>query len=391
MTDASSIQAENRFAARDPRRIKVFRHSELFRLYGMLRKSMNEESSVWHVGFFARKLPPSRWIRSSDFCVFQLPASAREMLLKIAEQHRELFEFVAPSFERDICLVVARVIAPTESEAAESARHRVGHYIDGVSLVLDEPPPIAKALIVHRAGQPDASLRQFDDKGWLTFAPKNEDELRPWEQRREHLFLRLRPFFEAILEGQWNRYSELFRQILFSARLFRRAAETASYGLEYLCKWMAIEALVVAGIKPKGPAVAGRISSLFPRGQQQAIQTEVAGLWRKRNLIAHEAKAEFFGEAAVENVFEIYIPRLDYLNTAVMVFAIDNVSRATTVAELWSLVDTWTMPTDIVIERPKGAQRIGANNILLNHGVTWPGLGRTLDQEFKSVFEGPST
>jgi hypothetical protein len=344
---------------------------------------MGKESSVWHVGFFVRKLPPSRWIRSAGFCVFQLPDSSRETLLKIAEQHRELFEFAAPSFERDICLVVARVVATSESEAAESARHRVGHYIDGVSLVLEEPLPVAKALIVHRSGEPDAALRQFEDKGWISLVPKNEDELRPWERRGEQLFIRLQPFFKTVLEAQWSEYSELFRQILFSARLFHRAAETASYGLEYLCKWMAIEALVVAGIQPKAPTVASRISSLFPQAQQQAIRTEVDTLWRRRNLIAHEAKSEFFGEAAVENMFQIYIPRLDYLNTAVMVFAIDNTSRAATLSELWRLVDTWVMLADIVIERARGAQRIGADKILLNHGITWPGLGRTLDKEFK--------
>ena len=357
----------------------------------MIRKSMSEESSIWHIGLFVRKLPPSRWIRSADFCVFQLPTNAGGALLKIAEQHRELFEFVAPSLERDICLIVARVIATSESEAAESARHRIGHYIDGISLVLDEPPPTAKALIVHRSGEPNATLRQFDDKGWITFIPKNEAESRPWEIRREQLFVRLRPLFESVLERQWSQHSELFRQILFSARLFRRGTETASYGLEYLCKWMAIEALVVAGVQPKGPAVAGRISSLFPLEEQQAIRSEVASLWRKRNLIAHEAKAEFFGEAEVENVFQIYIPRLDYLNTAVMVFAVDNMSRAATLSELWSLVDTWAMPADIVIERPKGAQRIGAEKILLNHGVTWPGLGMTLDKEFQTGAASDST
>jgi hypothetical protein len=345
---------------------------------------MGKESSVWHAGFFVRKLPPSRWIRSAGFCVFQLPANSRETLLKIAEQHRELLEFVAPSCERDICLVVARVVAASESEAAESARHRVGHYIDGVSLVLEDPLPVSKTLIVHRSGEPDAGLRQFEDKGWIALVPKSEDEVRPWERRREQLFLRLRPFFETVLEAEWSQYSELFRQILFSARLFRRASETASYGLEYLCKWMAIEALAVAGIRSKGSVVADRISSLFPQEQQQAIRTEIASLWRRRNLIAHEAKTEFFGEAAVENVFQIYIPRLDYLNTAVMVFAIDNMSRAATVSELWTLVDTWIMPADIVLERAREAQRIGADKILLNYGVTWPGLGRTLDKEFKS-------
>lgn len=204
---------------------------------------MAEETSIWNVGFFVRKLPASRRIRSATFCVFRLPDNVRETLLEIAEEHRELFTFAAPSSERDICLVVARVSAKNEGEAAELARHRVGHYLDGISLLLDEPPPMAKVLVIQRSGDADGAFRQFDDKGWVTFIPKSKDDLKPWEDSREQLFVRLRPIFVQVLEEGWDQHSELFRQILFSARLFRRASETASYGLEYLCKWVAIEAL----------------------------------------------------------------------------------------------------------------------------------------------------
>jgi hypothetical protein len=311
-----------------------------------------------------------------------MPDNVRQTLLKIATKHRELFEFAAPSLERDICLVVARIGASDEGEAAELARHRVEHYIDGVSLLLDEPPPMAKVLVIHRSGEADGAFRQFDAKGWITFVPKNKDDLKPWEDSREQLFVRLRPFFVEVLDAGWDQYSELFRQILFSVRMFRRASKTASYGMEYLYKWIAIEALTVAGnTKNKGATVAERIASLFPENRE-AIRAEVAELWRRRHVIGHEAKAEFFGEAEIENVFQLYIPRLDYLNTAVMVFAVDNKNRAATVSELWALANERIRPRDIVIERPKGAARWGAEKVLLNCNLGWPGIGTTLDAAF---------
>jgi hypothetical protein len=87
---------------------------------------------------------------------------------------------------------------------------------------------------------------------------------KPWETSRQ-LFGRLWPFFVTMFENNWSSYSELFQQLLYSARLFRRASEMGSYGLEYLCKWVAIEALVIAGTTTdKGLLVAERVSSLFP-------------------------------------------------------------------------------------------------------------------------------
>lgn len=85
---------------------------------------------------------------------------------------------------------------------------------------------------------------------------------------------------------------------------------------------------------------------------------------------------------SIENVFQLYIPRLDYLNTAVMVFAVDHMDRASTVSELWAFADTWVRPKDIIIERQKGAVRWGAEKILLNCNVGWPGIGTTLDVAF---------
>ena len=343
---------------------------------------MAEENTVWNVGFFVRKLPATRWIRSATFYVFQLPDNVRETLLEIAQEHRELFNFAAPSLERDICLVVARITAKEAGEAVELARHRVGHYLDGISLLLDEPPPMAKVLVLQRSGEADGSFRQFDDKGWVTFTSKDNAELNPWKDSREQLFVRLRPFFVRVLDEGWDQHSELFRQLLFSARLFRRASETASYGLEYLCKWVAIEALTVAGdTKKKGATVAARIAALFPENRE-TIRAEVADLWQRRHVIAHEAKAEFFGEAGIENAFQLYIPRLDYLNTTVMSFAVDHLGNAATVSELWALTDTWVRPKDIVIERPKGAARWGAEKILLNCNIGWQGIGTTLDLAF---------
>jgi hypothetical protein len=53
----------------------------------------------------------------------------------------------------------------------------VGHYIDGLNLVLEEPPQIAKTLIIPRSGQADAGFRGFEEKGWMQLVPANKDDL----------------------------------------------------------------------------------------------------------------------------------------------------------------------------------------------------------------------
>ena len=67
-----------------------------------------------------------------------------------------------------------------------------------------------------------------------------------------------------------------------------------------------------------------------------------------------------------------------------MVFAVDNMDRAATVSELWALADEWVRPENIVIERPKGAARWGAEKILLNCNISYPGIGDILDAAFDS-------
>jgi hypothetical protein len=83
-----------------------------------------EKLTKWNVGFFVRRLPPTRWIRGPNICVFRLPDHARMILRKIAHEHREIFEYAWRSLEPDISLVVIRISAPDEPDAAESSASR---------------------------------------------------------------------------------------------------------------------------------------------------------------------------------------------------------------------------------------------------------------------------
>jgi hypothetical protein len=107
----------------------------------------------------------------------------------------------------------------------------------------------------------------------------------------------------------------------------------------------------------------------------------VRDLWKRRHLVPHEAKSEFFHETHVDEAFQIYIPRLDYLNRAVTFFAVDNLSVANTISELWKRVEDWRIPEDIVMAPPHTAATIAATKILLDFHVSWPGVGITLDAE----------
>jgi hypothetical protein len=336
----------------------------------------------FHVGFFARRLPSTRWIKGPNLCVFELPTDARQKLISIADAHPRLFEFAASTFNQDFCLVVTLVRAVDEVAAIESARQRVGHYIDGINLVVEETPVVTDTLIIHRAGESDAGFREAPGKGWLRLVPKDPKDLNAWNDARQKLFTDMWPFFITLLENGWDNYSELFRQLLYSMRLFRRASDTASYGLEYLCKWVAIEALAAADSKAnKGQLLRERISSLFVAEKRATIAEEVRQLWDRRHIVAHEAKAEFFEEAASDPVFQVYIPRLNYFATIVTVFALGHLTSARNVAELWTFAERWQIPEEAIVALPATAQLIGATKIVLNHIVEWPSIGPLLDKE----------
>ena len=74
-------------------------------------------------------------------------------------------------------------------------------------------------------------------------------------------------------------------------KMYRAGAQTEDFGLEFICKWSALEGLVCGGeLRNKGQLLRDRLSALLPSppGETEMLVKE---LWKFRSQAVHEALA----------------------------------------------------------------------------------------------------
>ena len=192
----------------------------------------------------------------------------------------------------------------------------------------------------------------------------------------------LLPFFNvAFYGGDWDALSPLKKQILHSARLYRKGCEAGSFGVEFLCKFAAVEGLVIGGLRERKYAtMTERLITLMKGHADPTTHERIGALPQKRHLIAHEARGERVAADASSVPYEVYTPLLDRLADAVFAFATSNLDACQTVSELWARVASYEVPDAILQERPEGFGKYGFRDLLLKRGCIWRDLGATLDK-----------
>jgi hypothetical protein len=141
----------------------------------------------------------------------------------------------------------------------------------------------------------------------------------------EHLLSVLSQLIEESPDG----HKELAWQALHSAKLFRRGVESKSFGMEFFCKFAALENLVVGGESSlgKGERIRNRLTALVGDVLPHA-ESSISELWKRRHPLVHEARIEFIEEDPKAFPVHVHMETLNWLFQVTLVFLADHFGSA---------------------------------------------------------------
>lgn len=188
------------------------------------------------------------------------------------------------------------------------------------------------------------------------------------------------PFFDVASGEHKNADSELARQLVLSMRLYRYGCEVgtydAAYGVEFLCKWAALEGLIRGKSGP--PQIADtlkdRVPLVFPASERSKIKGIVKKLWKFRNDAAHGAKVFYFPHMDESHPLAIEMDEVDRLFVAVAGFAINHLNDVMKVEELWVNARNYTPVPELYEARPKELVKFAARNMTQGTLLVIPAL-----------------
>src|SRR5207248_3036717 len=91
------------------------------------------------------------------------------------------------------------------------------------------------------------SLFHFDT--WIHMVHGGNEGMAAWQDRCDKLRARLVLFFRLATDSHPKAISDLGLQLRHSLRLFRHGVQTRCYGVEFICKFCALEGLVCGDIR----------------------------------------------------------------------------------------------------------------------------------------------
>jgi hypothetical protein len=338
--------------------------------------------------FLAMNLPPKHLVRDRHHFTATLDNITREYLLKSTQRVHGLQGFLLESAESPLFGIGVRNEHADEPLATRKAWQTLSGIVDGYALFLDAAPPkICPYFILREGNSADASLRSYAHEGtWLTMHPKEALSERRWEEVKYQHSQRLLKLFDIAAAEAAQLKPPLFHQILYSVRMFRHGAAAEVFGIQFLCKFSALEGLVCGSeTSNKKQLLRDRLGPLF-RKVPALNRSQIDTLWELRCTASHQAKAfEFEDDPDLVN-HAIHIESLDRFFRGVLVFALDHFDKVTTVNELWRNLGSYELPDYAVEERPRDMPRYAASHFLINPHSDLPGLGSSFDV----IYEPPS-
>jgi hypothetical protein len=269
-----------------------------------------------------------------------------------------------------------------EREAFKAAYDAVTSFCDVYSLLLDEPPSISPIVFMHEENCADATITYFSvGHGSFRFHSPDGSAEAEWNERNAKIFRRLLPALEIAGGECGTAPSDLAQQIRIALKMYRHGELAAAIGIEFLCKFSALEGLVCGHLRAnKERLLIARISTLF-RGHG-SWDVKVRSLWRQRCAASHQSLA--FSDVFVQATKDV-----EYIFLGVVIFAISHLDHATCVEDLWNFASRFSLPEEAVLERKTLHGRVSSAMMPLN--LTWVGFGKLIDDTFnqRERGEGP--
>ena len=264
-----------------------------------------------------------------------------------------------------------------ESDGFSEAYQRLSGILDGYAFLIEEATPeVWPVVLVRQRDEPDAQIKLFDHHGWVMWGSAGGETAQTWKSRRSQLLKRFLAFFDAVAGDDLKFNTEIANQLSLSAKMFRHGRTSAVYGIEFLCKFTALEGLVCG---PKRDdhrkLLENRLSTLFRANT--GLAASIKDLWRMRCEASHQGKA-------FSHEFAHMLELLERLNLGVMVFALDHITSLSTIDDLWNRAASYVLPVEATMERPAGTFRMPVVRGMSGIGK-WADAGLFTDAAFIQI------
>ncbi len=327
----------------------------------------------YDVIFFLGGVPSELMIRDKHLLIATIQESFRDSLNKLGES--------VPEFQRWItrwpryAMAVFRYDVSDREEAFERAYEALAGICDVYSLLLDNAVPSICPVVKIRKGEAlDATIHCFS-KGQSRVTSHSADGAteKRWKARREKLLGRFLQLFDVLGNADARLSStEIGHQLKLSLKMFSHGCRASNVGIEFLCKFSALEGLVCGGVQnQKQKLLKERLGPLFTN--VPSVDTLIARLWKLRCEASHQSKA-FTDEFVQANV------DVEFLLMGTVDFMVSHLNQANTIEDVWSRNLGHILAEEVILQPDFMQGRMVKGWI--DTGILSNGIGRIVDQQF---------
>ncbi len=333
----------------------------------------------WAVQFFFKTPTHFPVLAADDLRIGTVTKSGWAQIVKLQDKLPSLKRFLENADKNYVLICSIRVSAKTAHKAILEAHARFEAYIDSLAVAGFCIPAVSSVIVVRQGNEPNAEVMEFHRDKWLEARPSTTSERESWTARSDKIMEHLLPVLSQLIEKSPDDYNELAWRALHSAKLFRRGVESRGFGMEFFCKFAALENLVVGG-EPlkKGKQIRNRLTALVGDALPDA-ESSISELWKRRHPLVHEARFEFINEDPDAFPVHIYMETLNWLFQITFVFLSDHFQSATPFDELWKCAAAYQIPDKVRDTRPKEIARFPASTWSEKSGLVWNGAGKLID------------
>jgi hypothetical protein len=349
--------------------------------------AMGGSSSIMRrdIIFLVRGIPTTRLLRNERFFMAPPGKLLETRLAELSKVVPRLRRFLEEQAGVGVVCAGFRNDHKDESLALEKAWNALAAIIDGFAFVNEGPLlEVCPVIQVREGNAAESQIKIYGGSGgWAHFHPGSSESAVKWREREFNLFTKLLTFF-SITAGAHPKYkNDLGKQIGYSAKMFRCGIQANNFGVEYLCKFSALEGLVCGGKRHgKKELLKARLKQLFA-GSTRNVGHDVERLWSLRCKASHQARAFYDEDVPGSNSLLMEICNIEYLLTGVLVFALDHAEQAKHVEALWSRLSGYSLPDYVLLERPADMPKLPYTNVVLFTPHKCEGAGASIDAFYK--------
>jgi hypothetical protein len=356
------------------------------------QKLMAQDQKIeFHISFFAFGISEGHYVRDENYCCAKIGQNAPEGLRSLAQVIPAFGHFLAGRPTELLTAISYKLEAASLKRAVDEALFRINGFLDAYCIIKEvEAPALSPAILVRINRGLDLEAYLVRDSGWAHSHSQEGSEKIVWKEHERKMLDLMLPLFDISSGLTPHKGTELAVQIQHSAKVFRAGVKSENFGIDFLCKFVALEGLVCGQSRErKEKLLKERLGNLFRTGPQVAPM--INKLWQKRSKAIH--KGEFFEHALLPNSYPLQALTDDihYLFSGTIAFALSNLD-AGTVDELWTRASSFDLPDWLLKPNPSHAHRIAITLWLEDSKKVWTNMGRVTDQFFpvpESVPEAP--